>query len=174
MASITLPKVTLIGTSTSWVTLIDGFTASAHDLIWLFGATTVQGVAQPSPQIGWTTTHDFEDQALGPCAWTLSVKNKSTLTLTEVATGSIFLETPEYQTQRLTAEACEQAILRIAQGGGNQSISIKGRSSSKYGLSDLQAQASRARNQMGRMLRKGGGSQILVNFGGGSPYQAMV
>lgn len=163
-----IPKVTLIGTSISWVTLIDGYTSATHDLIWLFGATTVQGVGQTPPQIGWTTTHDFDGASLGPCAWTLSVKNKSTLALTEVATGSTFLETPEYQTQRLTAESCEQAILRIAQGGGNQTISIKGRSSSKFGLSDLQAQASRARSQMDRMLRNqnGGGCQILVNFGG--------
>lgn len=165
MDSYGLPKLAVIGTSISWVTLLNGYSSGTHDLIWLFGAQTVQGTAQGSPQTGWITSADFADQSLGTCAWTLTVKNKTTLVLTEVATGSIFLETTEYNTKRLTAEAAEAAILKIMQGGGNQSISIKGRSSSKYSLADLQSQASRARSQMNRLLNGSAGTQVLVRFG---------
>jgi hypothetical protein len=161
-----IPKTALIGTSASWVTLVEGFSSATHDLLWLFSLTQVQGVAQSSPQVGWVTTADFEGLSLGPCVWSLSVKNKTTLEILFIASGSIFLETSEYQTQRLTAEAAEAAILKILQGGGNQSLSIKGRSSSKYGLAELQAQASRARSQMNRMLGKGSGSLLLAIFGG--------
>jgi hypothetical protein len=167
VTTLNLPKSAVIGTQISWVTLVDGFSSAGYDLIWLFGIVpTIQATAQTPPQTGWTTTADFADQPLGSCAYTLTVKNKTTLALTEVATGTLFLETPEYNTQRLTAEAAEAAILKIMQNGGNQSISIKGRSSSKYGLADLQGQASRARSQMNRLLNGSAGSQVLVRFDG--------
>jgi len=165
MGTYGLPKSAVIGTQISWVSLVEGYSSATHDLLWLFGAVPEQGVAQTPPQTGWTTTADFDGQPLGPCAWTLSVGDKSTLVVTEIATGSIFLETPEYNTHRLTAESAEQAILKIMQGGGYQSTSIKGRSSSKFGLADLKAIASQARNQMNRMLNRDSANQILVRFG---------
>jgi hypothetical protein len=169
MTTLNLPKSAVIGTQISWVTLVDGFSSATHDLTWSFGfqssfPETIIGTAQTPPQAGWISTSDFAEQILGFCPWSLTVLNRSTLALTEVATGTLFLETPEYNTQRLTAEAAEAAILKIMQNGGNQSISIKGRSSSKYGLADLQNQASRARSQMNRLLNGSAGSQVLVRF----------
>jgi hypothetical protein len=169
MTTLGLPKSAVIGTQISWVTLVDGFSSATHDLTWAFVAQTnlpetIIATPQAPPQTGWITTADFAEQSLGAFAYTLTVLNRSTLALTEVATGTIFLETPEYNTQRLTAETAESAILRIMQGGGNQSINIKGRSSSKYGLADLQNTASRARSQMNRLLNGSAGSQVLVRF----------
>lgn len=160
-----IPKTAVIGAIATWITILPGYPSATFDLIWLLGTQTINGTAQTLPGTGWETSTNFDWGALGPCAWTLSVRHKSTLVITEIATGSIFVETPEYNTLRLQAEAAAAAILKILQGGGNQSLSIKGRSSSKYSLSDLRGIEGAARAKMARLLAPGGaGSQLLARF----------
>jgi hypothetical protein len=167
-----VPKTAIIGTPTIWVTeAIPSYPSTAYDLIWYFDATRIAGTADPIGG-GWITETHWDGATLGNCAFSLAVTNKATLVYSDIIEqGVIFLETPEYNMLRLQSEAADYAILKILQGGGNQSLSIKGRSSTKYGLAELQSLAKTARSQMARLLSGGAGGQLLVNFGGRiSPY----
>lgn len=164
MVTFGIPKIAVIDTAVSWVTTISGYSSAVFDLVWLFGSTQVLGVAQSTPQTGWTTTTAFDWGVLGPSSWSLSVKNRSTLVVTEIATGSIFLETPDYAMLRRQRDAANEAIAKILEGGGNQSVSIKGRSTSKYGLQELKAIAKECESNMARLLQGGEFGQVLVRF----------
>jgi hypothetical protein len=154
--SANVPLISTIGKETSWVSILSGYSSATHDLIFVVEGFTIPAIAQSSPQIGWTLTSRFLDFITGSAPWTASVKNKGTGEVVEVETGSIFLESQEYSNYRAIAEDAEAAISNVLKGGANQTLSIKGRSSSKYGLAELQKLASDARFRMSR-LENGGG-----------------
>jgi hypothetical protein len=154
--SANVPLTSVIGKESSWVSILAGYSNATHDLILVVEGFTIPAIAQPSPQIGWTLTSKFLDFITGAAPWTASVKNKDTGEVTEVETGSIFLESQEYSNYRAIAEDAEAAISLLLKDGGYQTLSIKGRSSSAYGLADLQKLALDARFRMSR-LENGGG-----------------
>lgn len=163
-----IPKTAIIGTQTTWVDVFPGFSNVTHDLIWLFGTVQVIGTPQPSPQTGWTTSTDFSFATLGPLSWEVSARRKSDQVITEIANGSIFTETEEYNMLCQQKKAVSETILKILRGGGNQILSIKGRSSTKYSLTELKSLESELKTQLDRMLNPGASGRILVNFG--RPY----
>lgn len=166
MISYGIPRVATIGTTLQWLTAIAGFTPTTFDLRWMVGALQIDSAAN-SAGTGWITSASFDGLNLGEAAWSLTTIQKVTATETEVATGRIFLETPEYTIIRQQLEAADLAIKKALEGGGYQTISIKGRSSTKYGLGDLRSLRSQLARQL-EMMRStandGGSSQVLIRF----------
>lgn len=159
--SIGIPKLATISVPSTWTTTLDAYNSTTHDLVWIVGTSTAQGVASGA---GWVTSADWASLKLGASNWILNVRDKTTLAMTQISTGSIFLETLQYKNLREQYEAAEAAILKILQGGGNQSISIKGRSTSKYGLEQLKALSKSCQTEMDKLLNGNQRTQVLVRF----------
>jgi hypothetical protein len=150
-----IPNIATIGTSTSWVSIFDDYSSASSDLTFVIGAQSLSGIAQSHPQIGWSFNTDFSFAKLGACPWVASIKNRSSGEVSEVATGSIFLETVQYSTLRQTAEEMEKAILQIARSGGHQSAAVKGRSYTRYDLAAMQRIAETSRSKMAKLTNGG-------------------
>lgn len=167
MVNYGVPRTATIGTQTTWATpsaAIVGFSPATFNLLWVFGdQLSVIGSANGA-NTAWTTATDFLVLSLGDYAWSLRTVHKATNVETPIDAGGIFLETPEYTVLRQQVAEIDKAILTIVKGGGNQTISIKGRSTTKYGLSDLRALRTQVARQLEVMRSGGRFGQVLVRF----------
>lgn len=159
-----IPSQFATGSLTRWETTLDDYSSSEFDLLWFFKPTTSANwqdfvTGNPSGN-GWESCFEpFDPQT--DWSYELKVREKDGHAITDITSGTftllVVLSDLEEQ-----INAIQTALINIGKGEKVQSYSIRGRSLSQYGISELTDLYKMLKGELNaRDRRRKGGHGIL-------------
>lgn len=159
--SLGIPQHPIIGYQNTWFTSLDGVNPASYSLLWEFSPAISQSITTSVELTRWVTVADFSGASIQPYTATLStVAPDNTKTL--IATLTITPRTQQLQHLYDRLEAVQASLLKLS-ASGMQTLSIKGRSRSAFGLDQLQQQESYLLAQI-RRIENPGSNYSYIRF----------